>query len=151
MIKLDTSLVGTEADIGTFRVTAAAIREFAEAVGDLNPLYLDPEAARAAGYPDAVAPPTFAMKLRGGRMQPEVPLPAGLVGLHAGQEVEFYDEIFAGRTYGVKDRIVSVYEKTGRAGPMAIIVRELQVSDEAGGRVVVVREREIVRSPEKRL
>jgi acyl dehydratase len=151
MIKLDRNLVGAEADLGTFTVSAEDIREFAEAVGDLNPLYIDARAARAAGYPDVIAPPTFSMKLRGGRMQPEVPLPPGLVGLHAGQEVELYDEICAGRTYAVRARITSIYEKTGRMGPMGIIARELIVEDEEGKRVVVVREREIVRSPEKRL
>ena len=33
----------------------------ADAVGDANPLYRDTEAARAAGYPDVIAPPTFAV------------------------------------------------------------------------------------------
>lgn len=37
------------------------IREFARAIGDENPLYLDRSAARAAGYADVVAPPTFAI------------------------------------------------------------------------------------------
>ena len=36
------------------------IREFALAVGAAHPAYLDPEAARALGYPDVIAPPTFA-------------------------------------------------------------------------------------------
>jgi acyl dehydratase len=35
------------------------IREFAEAVGDANPAYTDREAAKALGYPDVIAPPTF--------------------------------------------------------------------------------------------
>jgi acyl dehydratase len=35
------------------------IREFALAVGETNPLYLDPEYARAAGYADVIAPPMF--------------------------------------------------------------------------------------------
>ncbi|MDP2287803.1 MAG: MaoC family dehydratase N-terminal domain-containing protein [Actinomycetota bacterium] len=39
------------------------IREFARAVGDDNPAYLDPEAAQALGYPDVIAPPTFAIVL----------------------------------------------------------------------------------------
>ncbi len=39
------------------------IREFARAVGDTNPAYLDPEAARAMGYADVIAPPTFAIVL----------------------------------------------------------------------------------------
>ncbi len=39
------------------------IREFAEAIGDDDPLYRDPEAARAAGHSDVIAPPTFAIVL----------------------------------------------------------------------------------------
>ncbi|MFT4122583.1 MAG: MaoC family dehydratase N-terminal domain-containing protein [Microbacteriaceae bacterium] len=35
------------------------VREFARAVFATHPTSLDPEAARAAGYPDLVAPPTF--------------------------------------------------------------------------------------------
>ncbi len=35
------------------------VREFARAVLATSPLNLDPEAARAAGYADVVAPPTF--------------------------------------------------------------------------------------------
>jgi acyl dehydratase len=40
-------------------VSRAKIREFAESIGDDNPLYLDPAAARAAGYADVITPPTF--------------------------------------------------------------------------------------------
>jgi acyl dehydratase len=43
-----------------FCVGVEKIREFARAIGDENPLYVDREAARKAGYPD-VAPPTFAI------------------------------------------------------------------------------------------
>ncbi|MGG7466356.1 FAS1-like dehydratase domain-containing protein [Plantibacter sp. YIM 135347] len=35
------------------------VREFSRAVFATNPINLDPEAARAAGYADVVAPPTF--------------------------------------------------------------------------------------------
>ena len=37
------------------------VREFARAVFAANPVHLDPEAARDAGYDDVVAPPTFAV------------------------------------------------------------------------------------------
>lgn len=37
------------------------IREFATAIGDLNPACHDVAAARALGYADLVAPPTFAV------------------------------------------------------------------------------------------
>src|SRR6478672_12988368 len=44
-----------------FCVGVEKIREFARAIGDDNPLYRDRDAARAAGYPDLVAPLTFAI------------------------------------------------------------------------------------------
>ena len=37
------------------------IREFARAIGDTNPAYHDPQAAKALGYADVIAPPTFAI------------------------------------------------------------------------------------------
>ena len=46
---------------GTYEVSRAKIREFAAAVGDASPLCSDVDAARAAGYADLVAPPTFAV------------------------------------------------------------------------------------------
>jgi acyl dehydratase len=42
-----------------YEVNRVKIAEFAEAIGDRNPLYRDREAAQAAGYPDVIAPPTF--------------------------------------------------------------------------------------------
>jgi acyl dehydratase len=58
---LDPSFAGqTFPPAEPYEVGREKIREFALAVGDLNPLYLDASAARAAGYPDVIAPPTFA-------------------------------------------------------------------------------------------
>src|SRR6478609_6863797 len=45
----------------TYRVSAAKIREFAEAVGSADPVHVDAEVARARGYADVIAPPTFAV------------------------------------------------------------------------------------------
>jgi acyl dehydratase len=54
---------------GTFEVGREHIRRFADAIGDPNPVYRDPEAAKAEGHPDVIAPPTFlttiGMSLRG--------------------------------------------------------------------------------------
>lgn len=46
---------------GPYAVSAADIAAFAAAVGATDPIHTDPEAARAAGYPDVVAPPTMAV------------------------------------------------------------------------------------------
>ncbi len=37
------------------------IAEFADAIGDASPVFRDGPAAQAAGYPDVIAPPTFAV------------------------------------------------------------------------------------------
>ncbi len=47
----------------SYLVGREKIREFARAIGDANPAYLDPQAARALGYADVIAPPTFAIVL----------------------------------------------------------------------------------------
>jgi acyl dehydratase len=44
---------------GPYEVSRVKIADFADAIGDHNPLYHDREAAQAAGYPDVIAPPTF--------------------------------------------------------------------------------------------
>jgi acyl dehydratase len=44
-----------------YEVSRVKIAEFADAIGDPNPLYRDREAARAAGHQDVIAPPTFAI------------------------------------------------------------------------------------------
>ena len=47
--------------IAPYAVGRAKIAEFAAAVGSTDPVHTDPEAARAAGYRDVIAPPTFAV------------------------------------------------------------------------------------------
>jgi acyl dehydratase len=42
-----------------YEVSRVKIADFANAIGDSNPLYRDRAAAEAAGYPDVIAPPTF--------------------------------------------------------------------------------------------
>ena len=44
-----------------YEVSRVKIAEFAAAIGDDNPLYRDEAAARAAGHPGIIAPPTFAI------------------------------------------------------------------------------------------
>jgi acyl dehydratase len=44
-----------------YEVSRVKIAEFATAIGDPNPVYRDRSAAQAAGHPDVIAPPTFAI------------------------------------------------------------------------------------------
>jgi acyl dehydratase len=57
---LDPSFVGRSyPPTEPYLVGREKIREFARAIGATDPEYHDPAAARAIGYPDVVAPPTF--------------------------------------------------------------------------------------------
>ncbi|HZM78643.1 MAG TPA: MaoC family dehydratase N-terminal domain-containing protein [Candidatus Limnocylindrales bacterium] len=56
---LDQSYIGRTYPFPPYLVGREKIREFATAVGAVDPLHHDVEAAKAAGYPDVVAPPTF--------------------------------------------------------------------------------------------
>jgi acyl dehydratase len=46
-----------------YEVSRVKIAEFADAIGEPSPLCRDREAAVKAGYPDVIAPPTFATTL----------------------------------------------------------------------------------------
>ena len=57
---LDPSFVGRSwPATAPYQVGREKIREFATAIGATDAAYHDPEAARALGYADVVAPPTF--------------------------------------------------------------------------------------------
>jgi acyl dehydratase len=57
---LDQRFVGRTYGPGpAYEVGREKIREFADAIGDPNEAYRDPEAAKALGHPDVIAPPTF--------------------------------------------------------------------------------------------
>ena len=49
-----------------YEVSRVKITEFATAIGDASPLCRDRAAAQAAGYPDVIAPPTFAIVITSG-------------------------------------------------------------------------------------
>jgi acyl dehydratase len=42
-----------------YEISRVKLAEFADAIGDPNPVYRDRAAAQAAGHPDVIAPPTF--------------------------------------------------------------------------------------------
>ena len=59
---LDAGLVGRSyPPSAVYEVGREKIAEFAAALADPDPVYHDPAAARAAGHPDVIAPPTFAV------------------------------------------------------------------------------------------
>lgn len=84
----------------SYEVSRVKIKEFAEGIGDANPIYLDREAARAAGHHDVVAPPTFPIvfSLSGAGKaltDPELGLNFAMV-VHGEQRFEYHRSIYPG-------------------------------------------------------
>src|SRR5207249_5770238 len=63
-VPLDRSLKGKEYEEVSFEVKRDEVLAFAEAIGEEDPIYRDTEAARAGGYPEQVAPPTFVTRMQ---------------------------------------------------------------------------------------
>ena len=58
-IQINTSVKGKEYPPYAVTVERGKIKEFARAIGDLSPFYLDDEIAKAGPWGDIIAPPTF--------------------------------------------------------------------------------------------
>src|SRR5919199_836466 len=103
---LDPGLVGRSyPPSAVYEVGREKIAEFAAALGDTDPVHRDPAAARAAGHPDVIAPPTFAIvvSLGAGNVvleDPEVAIDYSRV-VHGEQRFTHHRPIRAG------DRLVS--------------------------------------------
>src|SRR5882724_7213209 len=98
-----------------YAVGREKIREYANAVGETNPVHLDLEAARAAGYADLVAPPMFAVVYSAPAMVPAVLDPAVGINLmmmvHGGQEFVWGPPVVAGDEITTASSVKEIYEK----------------------------------------
>ena len=134
---LDQSFVGRSyPPTEPYEVGREKIREFAVAVGDANPVYTDPEAARALGHPDVIAPPTFVFAITfaaAGQVvaDPQLGLDYSRV-VHGDQKFAYTRPVRAGDRLSVTSTIEAV--KT-MAGNDILDVRG-EVHDEAGEHVV---------------
>ena len=148
-IQVNTSVVGKEYPPFPVTVERGRIKDFARAVGDLNPFYMDDAVGAASPWGDVIAPPTFGISFRDEAADSSALLRDLGVDisrlLHGEQEFEIHRQLVPGETYLCRTRVVDVYEKTGRSGPMAFVVRETAVTDRAGEIVVSMRQVTVVR------
>lgn len=134
---LDTSFIGrTYPPTEPYEVGREKIREFAVAVGDANPAYTDPEAAKALGYPDVIAPPTFPFVITyaaAGQVveDPELGLDYSRV-VHGDQKFTYTRPVRAGDRLAVT---ISIDAIKSLAGNDVLTVRG-EVHDESGEHVV---------------
>jgi len=146
---LDQSFVGRSyPPTAPYLVGREKIREFASAIGATDAEYHEPEAARAIGYADVVAPPTFPVVITmAASLQiiadPELGLDYSRV-VHGDQRFVYTRPVVAG------DALIcvnSVDEITQRGGHDFITTRT-EVSTEAGEPVVTVWSKLVQRGPE---
>src|SRR5919206_3226057 len=102
---LDRSLIGRESEPAVMEVEKGAIRRFADALGDGNPLYAEEDVARAAGYASLVAPPTFPTALAANeRFRLSLDLGTRAF-LHSEQHFEYARPLVAGEKITVTSRV----------------------------------------------
>ena len=140
MLEYDCSWIGKEFDRYSYDVTAEEIIEFAQSVGETNPLYTDREYAKTTPYGSMIAPPTFCVVFRSKANMPDLKLSYGKRGFDGGKECRLLAPIRPGDTITGVDRIAEVYEKTGRSGSMIFIIRESELTNQHGETVAIVRQ-----------
>ena len=111
----------------------AAIRYFAQAIGDDSPIYVDDDAGRAAGYDGVVAPPTLICETNqyvGGARGPD-----GLLGhwwdipvdgarpVRGGNEYTFHQPVRPDDIVTATWRITDISERDGSEGVPLLFVR----------------------------
>jgi acyl dehydratase len=136
-LQYDESVVGVEVEVGKVEITKDMIAAYCEAVGETNPLYLDEVAAKAGPHGTIIAPPCFftVFRLNQG-LDPKVVF--GNRSFAAGQHCEFLAPIRAGDTITAKTKVHQVYEKTGRSGRMAFMVRRTTYTNQESTDLAVV-------------
>ncbi len=146
---LNRAVIGKEYPPYPVTVERGKIKEFARAIGDLNPFYVDDRVGRASAWGDIIAPPTFAVTFRDetadtGALLRDLGTDISRL-LHGEQEFEIHRQLVPGETYLCRTKVVDIYEKTGKSGPMAFVVRETAVTDATDEIVVTMRHITVVR------
>ena len=136
---LNQDLKGKEYEEVAFIVDRDRVTQFADAIGDDNPIYRDAAAAKEAGFDEQIAPPTFPTVLQimtSGQavVDPELGLDYSRV-VHGEQEYELGRPLVVGDVLNARPRIADIYTKKSNE----FIVIESEIRDQSGEVVVVAR------------
>ena len=146
-----TELIGKVGDIMIMEVERGAIKRYADAVDDRNPLYWDEEYARDSRYGSILAPPGFfgwPTRWTGGMpILPELVDKVSAIlaqagysrSLDGGIEYEFFCPVRAGDVLTALTRILDIYEQEGKTGKLFFLVVETTYTNQDGNLVAKVR------------
>ncbi|KPJ51589.1 MAG: hypothetical protein AMJ37_04580 [Dehalococcoidia bacterium DG_18] len=141
-------LIGAMTEPGINEVERGAIRRYAEAVGNPNPLYSDVEYAKKSRYGEVICPPGFfgwPIKASTGAVEVMAPVfsalfKAGLVRiLDGGMSYEFFLPVRAGDTLTWYARFVDAREREGKTGKMVFLSFETTYINQRGDLVAKAR------------
>ena len=122
-------------------ISAADVRRYVDATGDANPLWLDDDFARSAGYRSRLLPPTLVgwvpFSFREGTeradsdptdLRRQILLPAEYTNVrNAGSETEWVQPVYLGEQLSTQSSIVDIVARQGKAGLGIYISQEEQV------------------------
>lgn len=115
---VDPKFIGKKYPATVYEVGKEKIKEYANSIGDGNPLYLNDEKAKASKYGGIIAPPTFAVvfaKEPVGKMLLDPDLGLNLPMLvHGEQDFEFLKVVRPGDVISTGGEITEIYEKKGK-------------------------------------
>ena len=138
---IDKKLIGYELPASVLPIERSRLQFFAKAIGETDPVYTDVEAAKAAGYADLPAPPTFlfAAELDSGAVfklldQLEIPI-AKL--LHGEQGFVYHRPACVGDTITVRSTIDDIYDK--KNGALEFVVKTSRACNQHGELVAELR------------
>jgi len=130
-----------------FEVERGAIRRFADAVDDPNPLYHDVEYAKNSKYGEMIAPLGFhGWPIKGGLMEMMGSIIAPILNagypviVDAGLELESFVPIRAGDILSSHSTMINIVEKTTKSGKgMLILTTEMNFLNQNGDKALVER------------
>jgi acyl dehydratase len=149
-VTIPVSAVGMRLPPTSVVVERGRLRFFAEAVGGAEPVNVDLDAARAAGHPDLLVPPTFLFGLEIDRPDPF----AWLVDLgvdlrhmlHGTQRFDYHRLAFAGDELLLQPVVVDVVEKRGGALELVAVATAVTRGDDA---IATLTKTIVIRHPER--
>lgn len=101
-----------------FEVEAERIAQYADAVGEENPVYHDAEAAKEAGFRDQVAPPMFCVVYSAPSLGPAIVDPEVGINLptmvHGSQEFKWGEPVCAGDVITTAVTCKQIDERDGK-------------------------------------
>jgi acyl dehydratase len=116
-VTVPTDKIGKRYPPVTYAVGREKLREYAAAVGETNPLHLDLDAARAAGYADLLAPPMFVVVYSGGPFMtalfdPELEIDFARL-VHGAQQFRWEQPVVAGDEITTTLTVADISERAG--------------------------------------